>query len=152
MNQTLSNGLRCSSPQRRWIRHYLACRRIASFINWDNSKRTCTKRTCGIGRPKKNSRREYTGNKAVAELIYHTGVNNYSSSWIMKTALGDNGLICFGGPVSQTCLNAFVDYIYDHRRVASVGLHQINQCVDLADWIVGEIQRLVMDGITNTPG
>ena len=33
--------------------------------------------------------------------------------------------------------------------MASVGLHQINHCVDIADWIVGEIQRLVMDGITN---
>ena len=55
---------------------------------------------------------------------------------------------CYVSADSQTCLKAFVKYVYQYRRIASVGLHQINQCVDLADWIVGEIQRLVMEGVT----
>ena len=31
------------------------------------------------------------------KLIYRTSVNNCSSSWIMTSALGADGLLCFGG-------------------------------------------------------
>ena len=64
----------------------------------------------------------------------------------MASALGRDGLQCFGLPVSKTCLRAILKYVYCYRRVTTIGIHRVNQHVDLADWLVGEAQRLVEEG------
>ena len=85
-----------------------------------------------LGQPKKDVDEEDLWNRETYEeqeeriyweqsfwrkLIYRTNVNNWSSLWVMKSALGADGLLCFGGPVSQTCLDAFIGYVYKYRRV-----------------------------------
>ena len=49
--------------------------------------------------------------------------------------------------VSRDCVHAFTKYLYDHRPISTVGIHRVDQRIELVDWLVGETQRLVEDDI-----